>query len=110
MSNKTGPIAFYIQQDSLPPETVNNSILKRTGIIQTQEITVEGITLNQLLPIDSPAALWVDVEGASREVLLGGREFLAETALLFLEVEHQSYWQNQWLFEDILKFLEVNGF
>lgn len=83
VSNKIGPITFYIQQDRSPSETVNNSILKRTGITQTQEITVEGITLNQLLPIDSSAALWVDVEGASREVLLGGKEFLAETALLF---------------------------
>jgi FkbM family methyltransferase len=110
VSDKSGPITFYIQQDRSPTETLNNSILERAEAAKTHEVIVESITLDQLLPIKGPAALWVDVEGASREVLLGGRKFLAETALVFLEVEHQSYWKNQWLFEDILTFMETNGF
>lgn len=110
VTDKTGPTTFYVQQNKSPSETVNNSILQRTKIAQTQEVIVESITLDQLLPIKSPAALWIDAEGASREVLLGGTEFLVKTALVYLEVEHERYWQNQWLFKDVLKFLETNGF
>lgn len=110
VSDKSGPVTFYIQQNRLPSETLNNSLLKRADHTQAQEITVESVTLDELLPIISPAALWIDVEGSSREVLLGGKEFLAETALVFLEVEHQSFWQGQWLFQDIIDFFETEGF
>jgi FkbM family methyltransferase len=110
VSDKLGPITFYVQQNRSPSQTANNSILERTNITRTQKVIVESTTLDQLLPIKSPAALWIDVEGASREVLLGGTEFLVRTALVHLEVEHQSYWKNQWLFKDILIFMEENGF
>ena len=110
VSDKSGPITFFIQQHRSPYEQNNNSILERTELTQTQEVIVESIILDQLLPIECPAALWVDVEGATREVLLGGKEFLVQTALLFIEVEHQSYWQNQWQFQDVLNFLEESGF
>ncbi|MEJ0013493.1 MAG: FkbM family methyltransferase [Bauldia sp.] len=47
------------------------------------------------------AALWIDVEGAAREVLTGAQRFLPTVQSLLIEVEEESVWQGQWLKRDV---------
>ncbi len=50
------------------------------------------------------------MEGANREVLLGGKNLLENTKALFIEVEHKRIWENQWISKDVHKFLVAKGF
>lgn len=110
ISDHCGFEKFYIQQGKDATYTVNNSILERSIETPAQAIYVSCVSLTDLLPLENPIALWVDAEGANREVLSNSQDFLGQTAIIFIEVEHKSYWKNQWLFNDVLKFLSTRGF
>jgi FkbM family methyltransferase len=56
------------------------------------------------------ACLWMDVEGANKEVLLGAKEVLSKVSSIFIETEDRAIWKDQWLTEDVVKFLEESGF
>jgi FkbM family methyltransferase len=56
------------------------------------------------------ACLWIDVEGASREVLMGATEVLKKTSSIFMETEDRPYWKDQWLTPDVINYLEGLGF
>jgi FkbM family methyltransferase len=55
------------------------------------------------------AALWVDVEGAARQVLLGGPAFLGRCDVVKIEVEDYAFWRDQWLVADVLAELHRHG-
>jgi len=50
-------------------------------------------------------ALWIDVEGASLNVLAGAEDSLKNTKAIFIEVEQATFWKNQALVGEINKFL-----
>ena len=56
------------------------------------------------------ACLWMDVEGANREVLLGAKKVLSKVSSIFIETEDQPVWKDQWLTEDVIRFLTELGF
>jgi FkbM family methyltransferase len=56
------------------------------------------------------ACLWMDVEGANREVLLGAKKVLSKVSSIFIETEDQPVWKEQWLTEDVIRFLTELGF
>jgi FkbM family methyltransferase len=56
------------------------------------------------------ACLWIDVEGANREVLLGAKNVLSKVSSIFIETEDSYIWNDQWLTEDVIKFLKSFGF
>jgi FkbM family methyltransferase len=56
------------------------------------------------------ACLWIDVEGANREVLTGAVETLNKTSSIFIETEDSETWEDQWLTTDVIKYLESLGF
>lgn len=55
------------------------------------------------------ACLWIDVEGANREVLEGGGNLLPRAAMIFIEVEDRMKWQGQWLYSDVARHLVAQG-
>ncbi|MGC1301973.1 MAG: FkbM family methyltransferase [Caulobacteraceae bacterium] len=55
-------------------------------------------------------ALWVDVEGATRQVFAGAAEVLTKTSSLLVEVEEHPYWEGQWLVDDVQAHLARLGF
>jgi FkbM family methyltransferase len=55
------------------------------------------------------ACLWIDVEGANREVLEGGGTVLPRAAMIFIEVEDRMKWQGQWLYPEVARHLAAHG-
>jgi FkbM family methyltransferase len=56
------------------------------------------------------ACLWIDVEGANREVLTGAVKTLNKTSSIFIETEDSETWKDQWLTTDVINYLESLGF
>ncbi len=52
---------------------------------------------------------WVDVEGATGQVLPGGATVLARAAAVFIEVESTPTWEGQWLDADVAAYFEGLG-
>lgn len=75
-------------------------------------VTVPSVTLDCLLHEGAPGtrtAAWVDVEGASAQVLSGGAGFLDVCDVLKIEVETEGYWRDQWLELDVCSHLVAHG-
>lgn len=53
---------------------------------------------------------WIDVEGASRQVLTGIGDHLKDFASFLIEVEDSEKWRGQWLWHDVLNFMLNHGF
>jgi len=66
--------------------------------------------LDTLHKTDKTIALWIDCEGANREVLLGAENLLNTVACIVIETEHFPFWEDQWLHEDVLKYIRSKGF
>jgi FkbM family methyltransferase len=101
----------------LQPTMGNNSIHKRNEEnSQYLEVVVKSVSLDsffvdkKVLKPEDRVCLWVDVEGASKEVLTGAIKLLGFVDSIMIEVEHREHWLDQWLFSDVNKFLNDNGF
>ena len=118
----TGATRFMMQERTLDgrvygKEIGNNSLLQRTeGNIVYHAPRVGCTTLDTFF-VDSERitatdriCLWIDVEGASKQVLSKSNALLSQTVSVFIEVEHKPFWDDQWLFEDVDKFLSSHGF
>ncbi len=119
ISNVNKNIIFNMQKSihgkNIPPVVGNNSLLKRSNpdVIYT-EIEIESITLNAFFKKNNlegkNVVLWVDVEGATREVLSESEELLKYVSLIFIEVEEIMFWKEQWLEKDVDIFLKKQNF
>lgn len=69
-------------------------------------VSVEAVRLDthiaSIMPPPARVALWIDVEGASYEVLEGARGLGERLAFLHLEVETREFWQGQKLKPEVL--------
>jgi hypothetical protein len=54
--------------------------------------------------------MWIDVEGATEQVLSSSNKTLKQVDSIFIEVEDFKFWQDQWLAEDVIKFLVSQDF
>jgi FkbM family methyltransferase len=54
--------------------------------------------------------MWIDVEGASKQVLENSLKLLEQTDSVFIEVEDFEFWHNQWLSKDVIEFLRSQNF
>ncbi|WP_244931491.1 FkbM family methyltransferase [Nocardioides sp. W7] len=82
-------------------DTGRSSLLKRTDAgAQYDIVTVAATSLDQLaraegLTKHGELALWIDVEGAAKLVIDGGRRTLARAAVVLIEVEGHAFWDGQ---------------
>ncbi|MEU4954824.1 FkbM family methyltransferase [Streptomyces lavendulae] len=85
-----------------------NSLLNRKAdnwlnVSEYEEAAVPATTLDRESgDVDGPFALWMDVEGASKEVLSGAQTFLDRCDIAKIEVEDQVFWEAQWLATDVV--------
>ena len=59
---------------------------------------------------DHNIALWIDCEGANREVLAGAEKTLSLCSSVYIEVEDKPLWDDIWLKDDVLRFMQNKGF
>lgn len=109
VSDKNDIIDFQLQAD-LHPIVGNNSILKRKENKEYFYIPVESVTLNDIFKDKKNICLWIDCEGANKEVLTGASKILDKVSSIFIEVEEIEYWENQWLDKDVESYLNNFGF
>ena len=116
VSDAEGRATFHLRRrqggEDLRPVTGNSSLLRLEATdVDYEDIDVAAVTLDAQFPaLDSSAALWVDAEGASREVLSGAVRMLKSVDLIMIEVEEKPSWQHQWTALDVTTFLVGAGF
>lgn len=110
ISNKIDSVNFYIQNNK-PKDIGNNSLLKRNRNSSYEKLTIKCNTLDSTIyNRQFSYCLWIDAEGCGYEVLLGAKNILYNTKVIFIEVESISFWKNQKLDNDIYLFLTDNNF
>ncbi|HEY4990590.1 MAG TPA: FkbM family methyltransferase [Nakamurella sp.] len=117
ITETTGPVTFHLRTrqdgEDLRRVTGNSSLLRRAGTgTDYEEITVDGASLDNQFAggAASPVCLWIDVEGASAQVLRGARRLLERTELVLIEVEEKLMWESQWRSLDVIEFFLDAGF
>jgi FkbM family methyltransferase len=109
-SDIDGEIDFMIHEDAVHG---NNSTLKRNGYEEMKKVhRVKSYKIDTYFKdIEfENACLWIDVEGANKNVLLGGAETLKRVSSIFIETEDIPYWGDQWLTLDVVSFLNSHDF
>jgi FkbM family methyltransferase len=112
VSDKDGLIKFEVQLDSDPTYAGNNSIKNRNEDKDYNYIDVESVSIYEYFK-DKPfnkAVLWVDSEGANKEVLLGIKDRITDFASICIEVETQDFWKDSWKKDDVVEYLTSCGF
>lgn len=121
VSSRSGMTSFNIIGDKVTGHwrAGGSSLLFRSekGLRVAREIsqeTVKAVTLSEFLasPPNTKGniALWIDVEGASYEVVRGMTQVASRVAFLQLEVEEVPYWEGEKLKPEIAKELAGLGF
>lgn len=115
LSETSGTVEFLVRlkEDGTPIADGQGSLLVRPDHTPGYEsVSVEAVTLDEYYADDPSAsfAMWVDVEGASSQVLRGGSTLLSRTDLVFIEVEDLQKWDGQeWLHDDVVGFFSEHG-
>jgi FkbM family methyltransferase len=88
------------------------SIKEKTNKTKIENyVEIDTNSLDNLHQVDNKkVALWIDCEGANREVLLGGINLIKNTEIILIETELRQIWNNQWTHNDVVNFLEENDF
>lgn len=59
---------------------------------------------------DQRITMWIDCEGANKEVLEGGIKLLSMTDSILIEVEHSQLWKDIWTRQNVIDYLDSQGF
>lgn len=109
LSDVDGPVTFNVRVIGGKPSGDGQSslLVRRNSSVDNLEVSVEASRLDKYFPSDTfhSAAMWVDVEGANRQVLMGASGIINKVAAIFIEVEDRVRWEGQWLANDVLKYL-----
>jgi hypothetical protein len=76
-----------------------------------EAVTVPAVRGDDLAPVgpEDRVVAWIDVEGAVDQVLPGSRGLLERAAAVFIEVESESTWEQQWLDVDVARYFDELG-
>lgn len=121
VGSRTGPIHFHLTgtEAERAHRPGGSSMLKRSveGRLIAQEIRTvisQGIRLDGFLSAPKYStgdlALWIDVEGAAFEVILGMSGAAGRVRYVHVEVETQPFWKGQKLKSDVNDLMQSMGF
>jgi FkbM family methyltransferase len=116
-TNQDGALTFYVEETS-EAETWRKGISstrKRTeASLGSTPTEVEAVRLDSFViarpDLRAPMAVWIDVEGASYEVLQGIEGVGGQILFLHVEVETREFWAGQHLKRDVEALMERLGF
>lgn len=114
-TNRTATFHLRTAVDGEPmrPVSGNSSLLPRLDeTTEYERIEIEAVSLDSYFADTNvaPAALWIDVEGASGPLLAGAADLLTRTSVVKIEVEEEPTWDGQWLSLDVIAFFLRAGF
>lgn len=105
-----GQVTFLVRlnDNGVPIADGQGSLLHRPDYTLGYEaVTVDAVTLDGYLGEQRRTAMWVDVEGASSNVLLGATDTLAVTDVVMIEVEERAKWTGQqWMRREVVEFFD----
>lgn len=111
ISDYTGSIPFEIQEDNNPSEVGNNSIKNRNENKSYSYVNVPCSKLDDMFSnTKDRISLWIDAEGANREVLTGAEKLLDNVVSIFIETEDKQFWNDSWESKDVEDYLSSKGF
>lgn len=111
ISDRAGTASLELQLEYSDQSQIgNNSIKRRKEAKQYGYVDVPCDCLDNVCPELGAISLWIDAEGASREVLQGAVATLSKTLAIFIETEHRELWMGQWTHRDVERFLSAQGF
>lgn len=73
--------------------------------VQVEAFKLDTIVEAELLPSDSIDLLWVDIQGAERDMIAGGTEALKRTRFIMIEAESVELYEGQALKPELLALL-----
>ena len=111
--NKNETVRFHVVTSADKwrgsPRTSIGSVLERVpgyGLETREAVAATGVRLDGVLAAEAgPIALWIDVEGAGYEVIEGIAGIRDRVCVINIEIETQSYWQQQRLGTDVVAAL-----
>lgn len=125
ISDENGPVDFYaINTEKTistrkPDKTIGASSLFVANPAYPHEtyyqdkITVEAITLKRWAidnKIETVDLVWMDLQGSELKALKGMGNLIDTVSVIYTEVEYQSVYLNQPLFDEIDEYLALRGF
>jgi FkbM family methyltransferase len=91
LSEAPGPVSFLIQRGVTGGQ---HSLLPRAEAPDFETITVEATSLDAFFgDACRSCCMWMDVEGASGNVLLGAKQTLKAVQAMLIEVEDRAVWE-----------------
>lgn len=117
--NKDGDIKFFIEELSQTTgeewrRGISSTKKRKSGSLGTKEIITTSIRLDTFVKNlnfnPTSIALWIDVEGASFEVLEGISEIIQKVLFIHVETENKKVWLNQKLKPETVELMKKNGF
>ncbi len=121
LSKTTGTAKLHVSQNPTSPSIPfqANSLLapqerlKWSNVIYPETIAVKTVSLdewaeqNNIKKIDF---LWLDLQGMALPVLQGSKKILQSTTAIFCEVEFIQAYKGQSLYQEVVSWLEDQGF
>lgn len=102
-------LAAQIEGKDEPLESTRNSLLPRKGAGHSYHTVSVPITrLSTFVQREhleqERLCLWIDAEGATRQILEGAISILPQVTSMLLEVELEPVWEGQWTARDVMRW------
>jgi len=121
----SGPISLQLKDHDRARKrghtSTSNSLLKRSGFSEYKEVEVRGVTFDDLTseavaageipPLDQePPVVWIDVEGATSQLIEGATQALPSCLAIMVEVEAEPIFVGQVTVEGVDAQIRALGF
>ena len=106
LADYDGNITFNVDKDKDPSVNTTDGIKHKRDVANFDQIQVKCSRLDSIHKSEN-ICLWIDVEGASMEVLKGSLSILHNVSSIYIETETAKYWEDQYLHKDIVELLGI---
>lgn len=110
ITNHEGQIEIWFDKNTNPADVGHNGIKSGRYDSYSQMVDCTSLDLYFKDIQNQNICLWIDCEGANREVLAGSERILSMTSSVYIEVEDKPLWDDMWVWDDVLKFMGDRGF
>ena len=110
ITNYEGQAEIWFDKNTNPADVGHNGI--KSGRYDSRSEMVDCTSLDIYFKDiqNQNICLWIDCEGANREVLTGSERILSMCSSVYIEVEDKPLWDDIWVWDDVLAFMQDRGF